>query len=138
VDRAALEASDAVTATFLDRVDDLSARVGGDARRLLEGLEEGQVARFRNEARDQLKDWLLDHGYLDDRPVLDEAGLRQRLLEALAQHGTSSGAEGVDAAALLDEADRLTRWWSVAVGAGGPFQSRLTTRRESSANPSRS
>ena len=120
VDRPALEASDAVTPTFLDRVDDLSARVGGDARALLEGLENGEVVRFRNDAREQLREWLLDHGYLDDRPALDEAGLRQRVLAALAAQGAAAGDLSGERARedLLEEAERLTRWWSVAVEPG--------------------
>ncbi len=157
VDRPALEASGAVTPTFLDRVDDLARRVKGDARALLDGLENGEVARFRGEAREQLQEWLLDRGYLDDRAPLDEAALRQRVLGALAAHASARGsasdpaaangagasAEG-SAEALLREAERLTRWWGVGVVAGDGAedgavgQSRLTTRSESSTNPERS
>jgi len=119
VDRPAIEASDAVTPTFLDRVQDLASRVGGDARALLDGLENGEVARFRVDAREQLREWLLDHGYLDDRPALDEAGLRQRVLGALAAHGAAPSAPSDGGAEdLLNEAERLTRWWSVAASAG--------------------
>jgi hypothetical protein len=110
------------------------------------------VARFRGEAREQLQEWLLDQGYLDDREPLDEAGLRQRVLGALAAHAaapaTSDPTEGgaaarfaeADTEALLREAELLTRWWDVGVGSseGGDAQSRLTTRSESSTNPDRS
>jgi len=160
VDRPALEASGAVTPTFLDRVSDLAGRVHGDAGALLEGLENGEVARFRGDAREQLREWLLDHGYLDERAALDEAGLRQRVLGALAAHAPAPGAPSHPAAAaatatsasdaatyadgdteaLLLEAELLTHWWSVGVGAGDGEvdRGRLTTRTESSTNPERS
>ena len=51
VDRAALATSGAVSQVFLDLVDELCSRVGGDARRLLSALEQHEVKHFYTDKR---------------------------------------------------------------------------------------
>lgn len=124
VDRAALETADGVSATFLDRIDTLAERVGRDAAALLTALEDGEVARYRAKDRDQLRDWLEQHGYLADRAPLDEAGLRQQVVAALARAATGPG-DGPPAAtpaardpdALLTEGTALARWLTAGIEA---------------------
>lgn len=84
VDRAVLQDSGAVTDTFIDRVDDLCQACGGDASMLIEALMEGRVARFRTDARESLREYLEEHGYLDPRPPLDADTLRARTLATVA------------------------------------------------------
>jgi len=71
VDESALHASGLISDHFLPRVCDLSRSVDGHPRRLIDGLRDGRVTRFRSDATDQLEQWLDDHGFLNqekDRP----------------------------------------------------------------------
>lgn len=84
VDRGALESSGAVSGTFLDRVSELADELGGDPLALLRALAEGQVPRFQSAKRQELNDWLAEHGYLPDRPPLTTHQIRDRVFAALA------------------------------------------------------
>jgi len=81
VERAALEASGAVSDRFIERVAALAGELGGDARALLAALEEGLVPHFRKNTIDALRERLEEGGHLDEREPLDETALH---LEALA------------------------------------------------------
>ncbi|WP_440995876.1 hypothetical protein [Arhodomonas sp. SL1] len=102
VDRDALEASGAVSETFIDRVDALNRELGGDARALLDALEAGAVSRFRSNAREELEEWLREHEHLDGREVLDEAALKLRVLAAMGGADTSADAVAGEAQWLAD------------------------------------
>ncbi len=78
-----------VSRTYLDRFTDLVKELGGDARRFMAVLDEKgdeRTLRFRDAYRETLRGYLIENGYIDDRPVLDESGLRARLLSAMANH----------------------------------------------------
>lgn len=115
VDRAALEASGAVSDTFLDRVEALSRKVDGDAAALLSGLASGEVSRFRSRDREALEAWLAQHDFLDERPPLPAAELRLKLADALAGDAPDRGPAGDPD--LLAEAERLASWLLAAVRA---------------------
>ncbi|HWV58615.1 MAG TPA: hypothetical protein VNZ57_14260 [Longimicrobiales bacterium] len=85
VDRSVLDASGAVSGSFMDRVAELCRECGGDAKDLLERMRVGAVPRFRNDARERLRDYLLDNGYLDERDPLGHEELRLRTLAAVAR-----------------------------------------------------
>jgi exonuclease SbcC len=81
--RDVLERAEGVSATFLDRLDELSTELGRDAKRLLAAIEEGKDARtkgFRRKSLDALRDGLERSGHLDPRDVLDERAAWDRLL----------------------------------------------------------
>ncbi len=80
IDRDVLEASRAVSETFMDEVTNLAQSLGGDARQLIEALRAGRVSRFRADRIDKLETYLLEHGYIDERPILDEAAIREAIL----------------------------------------------------------
>lgn len=84
IDRGVLAASGAVTERFLPEVTELAASLGGDARALVEALAGGAVKGFRRDKLEQLEAYLSDRGHLDDRPVLDRGGLRERAAAAVA------------------------------------------------------
>lgn len=89
VDRAALEATDAVSDTFIDRVTDLAEEVGGDAERLIEAIHDGQVDRFRRGKAEDLEDYLRNNGYLVSRESLSDDEIRIRIIQCLVDHGVS-------------------------------------------------
>ena len=70
VDRKALLNSGAVSDTYIDRVTALAEEHAGDAKAILEALKAGDVQRFQKDKREDLRDYLRDQGYLDDREVL--------------------------------------------------------------------
>jgi uncharacterized protein YhaN len=84
LDRALLIESGAITETFLDRVTELCERHGGDAELVLRALAAGEVARFRSETREQLRDYLERVGCLDAREPLPLDEIRTRALAAMA------------------------------------------------------
>ncbi|HSL81631.1 MAG TPA: hypothetical protein VLF66_02575, partial [Thermoanaerobaculia bacterium] len=84
VDRGALAASGAVSERFLEEVSELAGRNRGDAAALLAGLEGGEVKGFRRDKLDRLTEYLREEGYLDERPVLGVAELRETAVAELA------------------------------------------------------
>jgi len=84
VDREVLEASGAVSPTFLDRLTDLTRSFDGDARRLIEALAEGRVERFHASKREVLEDHLRAEGYLPREEPLEAGEVRARVLAAAA------------------------------------------------------
>lgn len=85
VDRAALEASGAVTEAFLDRVDALAQALDGDAARLLNALREGRVSGFRSDKREELAGYLEQEGFVDPRVPLDPHARTRRVYQVLVQ-----------------------------------------------------
>ena len=87
VDRIALEESGAVTDRYLDGVSEMARELKGDARALLESLEQRRDERtrgFQSKQVERLEQYLLDSGYIDERPILGDQDLLLR--------GTSSPA----------------------------------------------
>ena len=83
VDRRVLVDSDAVSSTYIDRVSDLAAELSGNAAALIEALEAGQVRGFRTEKRNDLRDYLLEQGCLDERPVSTADEIRREVRLAM-------------------------------------------------------
>ena len=81
VDRQIIEDSDAVSASFLDRLVELAQQVGGDGRELLKRLRAGELPRFREANIVKLEDYLREHGHYDARDPLSADDIRQRVLE---------------------------------------------------------
>jgi len=78
IDRGVLAEAEGVSNRFLDRVVELAAECGGDAARLVDSID--SLAGWRRANTAILRDWLIEHGHLDDRPRLGRAELRIRLL----------------------------------------------------------
>lgn len=70
VDRAVLMQSGAISETYLDRVSDLTAELQGDAKQVVRALDDGELKGFRTEKRQDLEEYLIQEGYIDDRDVL--------------------------------------------------------------------
>lgn len=85
VDRGALVDSDAVTKRYIDEVDALSASFDGNAVRLVEALENHAIKGFRQRNADELRAFLEEHGQYDDRPRLNFAEIRQRVIAERAE-----------------------------------------------------
>lgn len=114
VDREALAASGAVTRTFIDRLAELAGEAGGDARRLLDDMDEGAAPHFRDRNRQRLEEWLRENGYLGDTDPLDPHGIERRIAMALTAHGSPPEAALAEAASL---ARNMTA--GLAAGRGG-------------------
>ncbi len=84
VDRQVLEASCAVTPTFMDRLAALAASLEGDAARLLAALEAGEVAHWRQSNTTALQTYFEAHGHLAAEPRLSPADIRTQLLATYA------------------------------------------------------
>ncbi|HCD02281.1 MAG TPA: hypothetical protein DER64_17335, partial [Planctomycetaceae bacterium] len=82
VDKAVLLQSGEVSEIFLDRVDEVNQSVGGDARTLIEQLEINPIPRFQNAKRDQLREYLIGEGYLDERERLEPEEILEQVLVA--------------------------------------------------------
>lgn len=67
---------------FLPKVADLAETLGGDPGRLLKALEDGQVKRFSKNAREKLREYLEENGFLDQHPPLSRDQLRLQALAA--------------------------------------------------------
>jgi len=105
VDREVLEVSGSVTDNFIDEVAELCDRVDGDAERLIEGLEQGEVSGFRSRKREELAEYFRREGYLTDREPLSGEKLWERVLAAI---GPQLDAGTVAPTGLADLFERLT------------------------------
>ena len=114
VDRAALEASGAVSDAFIDKVSQVAEELGGDADALLAAFavpgseRDERLKGFRTRYLEQLETFLRDEGYLDDRPRLPEAEVLARCRAAVAlDRGVLDG----------DDVTRTVRALEAATGA---------------------
>ncbi|WP_421621641.1 hypothetical protein [Alkalilimnicola ehrlichii] len=94
VTRAVLEASGAVSDTFMPRVAELNDAHHGDARALLEALGAGEVSGFRRAKLEELESYLEAEGHLDPQPRLERD---ERYRTALAKVELPLEAVGRDA-----------------------------------------
>jgi uncharacterized protein YhaN len=83
VDRAVLLGSGAVSEIQMERVLSLCERSAGDARALVEGLENGSVPGFQKRKTAALREYLQDNGFLDERAPRTEEQLRAAMLAAI-------------------------------------------------------
>ena len=111
LDRAGLEASGAITETFIDRVAALNDRLGGDGEALVEQLKAGDVPRFQRDKREALEAWLTEHGYIDPREPRSRAELELTIEGAFLAHWD-------DTAEVRRSARRLLAALEAALAAG--------------------
>ena len=130
VDREALAASGAVTRTFIDRLAELAGEAGGDARRLLEEMDEGAAPHFRDRNRQRLEEWLRENGYLGDTDPLDPHGIERRVAMALTAHGSPPEAS-------LAEAANLARNMTAGLAAGRERGARIAADLDTPAGKGR-
>jgi uncharacterized protein YhaN len=101
VDREVLVRARGVTSSFLDRVDDLSRRLGGDAKRLIAAIEEGEVKGFRTTQMAAFREFLEEEGYIDAHEPLADVEIRGRTLGSIAPELEQSVVTIADADALI-------------------------------------
>ena len=106
VDRGTLERSGAVSATYIDRATDLTAREGGDGEALVQALRSGELGRFRSRKIDELEQWLAEEGYIDDQERLTGED-RRRLTVQRAAPATPADATDVNRVVSWMEASAM-------------------------------
>lgn len=79
IDRDVLEASDAITPAFIDRVTDKLEEVNREPKQLLQTLNNGDISGFRKGKIDELEQYLLTEGYLDDQEILAPEAILVRM-----------------------------------------------------------
>jgi uncharacterized protein YhaN len=87
IDRQVLESSSAVSSTFIDEVTELAESVDGDAEKIIDELQDGQVDRFRTDKMDELEKYFKEHGYIESSDSLDEEQIRIRVVERFVDSG---------------------------------------------------
>lgn len=97
-----------VSDAFMEQVIELAKQEGWDAARVLAGLREKKVRRFRTSAILAIEEALVERGCVDPRESLDEHQLRARVYHALADE-LEEGALG------RDELNALFERWLAAV-----------------------
>jgi len=85
INRAALQSS-GLKSRWIDEVADLSKRLNGDARALVDALRQGGVKRMREATIDDFANYLREHRYLDDLEPLTEDQIRSRVVSAVSEH----------------------------------------------------
>ena len=75
LEREALERG-GISSRFEPEVWDLATSVARDGRALVDGLRAGRVARLQQRVIDRLEASLISEGFIDPRPVLDDAAVR--------------------------------------------------------------
>ena len=104
VDQDALAKSDAISGRYLEDVVEIAKELDGHPERILVALSarnDQRLRGFRSSSVEQLRNYLIEHEYLDDRPVLDESELQLRCMASPAANALSRGIA----------AECLRRWW---------------------------
>lgn len=101
VERDTLEACDAISDTFIDRVADYNESVSGDGRALVDGLRSGEVKRFHSKQADELEVFLQDHGYIDDEARLSEDAIWAQVIGKVGSACTAGAVDLADVRAFL-------------------------------------
>ncbi len=79
IDRSVVEQSGAVSEKFIEAVSDLLNSLQGNPKKLLRALKDGQVQGFRRNKMEELEQFLLEKGYIDDQPTLNEEDIKIQL-----------------------------------------------------------
>ena len=79
-----IEQSGAVSDTFFDRVVQLCDELEGDGEALVAGLLEGKVKRFRDNKAEELEEYLVKQGYIDEVERLSDDEIWEGVLAAVA------------------------------------------------------
>ena len=98
VDRLTLEASAAVSRTYIEQVVEIARELGGDPVALIEKLRsrgDPRLSRFQTKTIDRLESYLVEQGYVAQQAPLDESEINARLqaTPAAAQLGDAATAE---------------------------------------------
>ena len=102
VDRHALEATSAVTNTFIDQVGKLAQELNGDAKAILDAIDNGRVYGFRSGKRNELETYFRENGYIEETETMEPGTIRTRMLYHLANNGLSKEAARVRVDSLLE------------------------------------
>ncbi|RRJ32520.1 AAA family ATPase [Halocatena pleomorpha] len=100
VDRDVLEASGAISNTFIDKVSELAESVDGDPEEILDGLPD--VSHFRQDKIEELREYFRDKNYLDPRPTRPDEQIRSTVVDTYCQHGLEPSTAATTADRLLD------------------------------------
>ena len=79
IDRQVLEEADAVSYTYVDRVNDVLKSVNGNPKQLLKALKNSTVSGFRAKKVEELEQYLKDRKFLTDEQPLSVEDIRLRL-----------------------------------------------------------
>ena len=101
VNRAALEASGAVSENFIEEVAALCEDVNGDAEAIIEGLRQGKVNRFRTSKIEELEEYFRNEGYIDPQDTLSGEQIWTRVLGAVSESITEATVAEEDVRAVL-------------------------------------
>ncbi len=107
IGRLELEESDKVTQKYLDAVVDVASELGGDARQLIAALRERKDSRlsgFRSRSTDELEQFFVEHGQIDDKPILSEAEIIERAVGTPASNRLSPKVA----------AELVHQWWRLS------------------------
>ncbi len=82
-----LKDSNAVKNNFVDKVGNKLKEMKGDPEALIQSLEAGKVARFRTSNIEELKNYFIEKGYIDNREVYSDDEIKLRMLAYQSQLG---------------------------------------------------
>ena len=71
IDRNILENSAVISDSFIDKVADKLNELNGEPKTLLQALMNGEIPRFRVDNVNQLEQYLIAEGYIDDQETLE-------------------------------------------------------------------
>jgi uncharacterized protein YhaN len=79
IDRAILEQSQAVSARFIDAIADKLNELNGNPQKLVQALKNREVNRFSSASIDQLEQFLIEEGYIDNQDIISHEDILLRM-----------------------------------------------------------
>ncbi len=84
VDRFVLQNSSCITDTFINHVSNLADQLSGNAKELINSLENGAVPKWRKSSTKKLFEFFEDSGYITSDSILSPEDIRIRVLASVA------------------------------------------------------
>ena len=94
IDRQVLGDSGAVSDKFMDRVTDLARSVHGDPSAVIQSLYDGKVAHFQTRKIEELEQYLINAGHIDQTEPLSDDDLSNRMMTAQLEVGVPASVAG--------------------------------------------
>lgn len=98
IDQEILESSGVISEAFMDRVVAKLEALNRDPRKLIHALKTGEIPRFRTVNAEELEQYLIAEGYINDQDLLEEETMRIRLSAFI----SSAGMDADEAEGFID------------------------------------
>jgi len=102
IDRTVLQNSGAITTSFIEKVSEKLNELNGDPKKLLNALRNSEIPRFRADSADELEQYLLNEGFIDDKEIMNSEDILIRMQALISNTESDHQMESEDIERMLN------------------------------------